>query len=828
MCYWVLTQSGKVLARTTVQHVTQEDVLNDEVKQRLDEFDTAVKARLDDAGFIDQNVMPGALYLDEQELYGRSESEKEYDDYTYGDGTNTPSAAEYGSAMLKQEINDDDDLDDDAYDELLGAKLNVDLGAEGRKRATVKRRKRDEDGNLIGKRNNDYLLDTRQYEIEFEDGTYDVYFANKIVEDIWSQTDEDGHEHRLLKEICDHRADSTAITKAQGTVYSVNGVGTNKRTTRGWELLVEWKDGSTEWVPLRDLKDSDPTMVAGYAVANQIDEEPAFKWWVRTVLRRCGKVKKFKAKYWQTTHKFGVEIPKDVRHAQRLDEESGSTLWMDAIKKEMRKVKVAYKLKDGVTQEDVRSGKVTDMIGYQEITCHLIFDVKMDFTRKARFVAGGHTTEPPASATYASVVSRDSVRLAFLLASLNGMEILSCDVGNAYLNAPCREKIWFKGGPECGEDQGGVMVITRALYGLKSAGASWRAMLLDTLQGPEFGFRPAQADQDVYLRRRSRPNDSDYYEMVLVYVDDILCVSYSPKLFMDKIGKIFELRDTVKAPEVYLGADIEDHQFEDGTRCWALSSKSYVTNAVKVVEGLLHKDGKELRTTQRRGQTPMSVSYKPELEASEVLDADCGSRYLQLIGILRWAVELGRFDIALETAIMSQYSAEPRVGHIEAVYGIFAYLKVNPEAKLVFDPSEPFVELGTFNEDCDWKAFYGDIKEPEPVGAPEPLGQAVTISCFCDANHAGNVITRRSHSGIIIFVQNAPIIWFSKKQNMVEASTFGAELVAMRIARDLISALRIKLRTFGVPLSGPANLYCDNQGVVKNMSVPESTFEQEA
>ena len=81
------------------------------------------------------------------------------------------------------------------------------------------------------------------------------------------------------------------------------------------------------------------------------------------------------------------------------------------------------------------------MTGFQEITCHLIFDVKMDFTRKARFVANGSKTEAPLSITYSSVVSRDSVRLAFLIAALNDLDIMSCDIGNAYLNAPCREKI---------------------------------------------------------------------------------------------------------------------------------------------------------------------------------------------------------------------------------------------------------------------------------------------------------------------------------------------------------------------------------------------------
>jgi hypothetical protein len=107
---------------------------------------------------------------------------------------------------------------------------------------------------------------------------------------------------------------------------------------------------------------------------------------------------------------------------------------------------------------------------------------------------------------------------------------------------------------------------------------------------------------------------------------------------------------------------------------------------------------------------------------------------------------------------------------------------------------------------------------------PFPLGLPVEIACFVDANHAGNVITRRSHTGIIIFVQNAPILWFSKKQNTVESSTFGSELVALRIARDLIAALRIKLQLLGVPLIGPASVLCDNQGVVKNTSIPESTL----
>jgi hypothetical protein len=107
---------------------------------------------------------------------------------------------------------------------------------------------------------------------------------------------------------------------------------------------------------------------------------------------------------------------------------------------------------------------------------------------------------------------------------------------------------------------------------------------------------------------------------------------------------------------------------------------------------------------------------------------------------------------------------------------------------------------------------------------PEPRGRSVTISSFVDANHAGNVITRRSHTGIFLFVQNAPIIWFSKRQNTVEAATFGSEFVALRICKELIVALRYKLRMFGIPIDGPANVFCDNRGVVRNASIPESTL----
>jgi hypothetical protein len=109
---------------------------------------------------------------------------------------------------------------------------------------------------------------------------------------------------------------------------------------------------------------------------------------------------------------------------------------------------------------------------------------------------------------------------------------------------------------------------------------------------------------------------------------------------------------------------------------------------------------------------------------------------------------------------------------------------------------------------------------------PEPVGNPVTVHVFVDANHAGNVVTRRSHTSILLFVQNSPIQWSSKRQNTVETSTFGSEFVALQTARDLIISMRYKLRMFGIPIDGPAQVYCDNQGVVKNTSNPESVLSK--
>ena len=797
MCFWVLKSNGHVLARTTVQHIPELDLQKDDTKQKVQDFDDSIIERLQDQNFLLPTI--DGMYLEDIDV---DDDEDENDHTIY-------------------QAPEQDNYTPDTYDQYLGAELllpNADEMVVGR----VIKRARGQDGNPIGIRNSNPLLDTREYVIEFSDGSTAEYTANVIAENLFSQVDSEGHQYILLKEVIDHHKSTAAIPISDGFFISKNGNRTPKQTTRGWKLLVEWKDGSTDWIPLKDLKESNPVELAEYAVANKLLDEPAFAWWAKSVLRRRNRIiSKVKSRYWKTTHKFGFKLPHSVEEALKIDEETGTDYWRQAIEKEMSKVRIAFERWEDGTVEDARRGN--KLVGYQEIGCHMVFDIKMDgdFTRKARLVAGGHTTDTPSSVTYSSVVSRESVRIAFLIAALNDLDIYAADIGNAYLNAPCREKIWTVAGPEFGTDAGSVMIIKRALYGLKSSGAAWRAMLAQTLM--DLGYVSTKADPDVWIKPQTKPNGFEYYELVLVYVDDILHLSHDTKPTMEALGKLYLLKEEVCGePKRYLGANVGKFQLPNGREVWSMSANDYVKNAVKNLEETLALENTKLKGKADR---PLPLNYRPEIDVSPLLSDELANRYQNLIGVLRWACELGRIDILLEVSWMSSYTTMPRRGHLEAVYSIFAYLKKHERSTLVFDDCIPYVDERAFTP-VDWSDFYPKAAEAIPPNMPEPRGNMVKVSCFVDADHAGNLLTRRSHTGILIFLNNAPISWYSKRQNTVESSTFASELIALRIAVEQIEALRYKLRMFGIPIDGPADIFCDNQSVVKAASTPESTLSK--
>ena len=159
---------------------------------------------------------------------------------------------------------------------------------------------------------------------------------------------------------------------------------------------------------------------------------------------------------------------------------------------------------------------------------------------------------------------------------------------------------------------------------------------------------------------------------------------------------------------------------------------------------------------------------------------------------------------------------------------MFSYLKARHNGVMVFDPSEPAIDMNHFIKE-DWSAApYGECKEELPSNAPEPRGRAFTMRAFVDSDHAGDSVTRRSRTGFLIFLNSAPIYWYSKKQTSVETSSFGSEFIAMKSCCEYIQGLRTKLRMMGIPVEAPAYIFGDNQSVLCNTTMPHSSLKKKS
>jgi hypothetical protein len=138
-------------------------------------------------------------------------------------------------------------------------------------------------------------------------------------------------------------------------------------------------------------------------------------------------VKKRSTRFLKKTHKFGIKVPRSVTEAYALNKKNGNTLWADSIAKEMKNVRIAFKI--------LANGEKVP-IGFQRMRCHMIFNIKMeDLRQKSRLVAGGRMTDAPVTTTFASMVSRKTVRIFLTLAGLNNLQVKVSDIENAYITA---------------------------------------------------------------------------------------------------------------------------------------------------------------------------------------------------------------------------------------------------------------------------------------------------------------------------------------------------------------------------------------------------------
>jgi hypothetical protein len=263
----VLKANGKVVYRSTVRALTPDEMADETMTKEREKFNDAVEKALGDSFKYED-------FSNDPEL----------------ESLGTPSFEPYEDDEGRQpaKLEDDNEADPDTYDQYVGAEVVLPIG-DKMMNAKVRGRKRQSDGTLRGKAHSNPILDTRTYEVEFVDGQRTELAANVIAENMFTQCDSEGNQYLLLAGIVDHRKDNSAVDKRD--MYVKHGSNLQPRkTTMGWSLCVEWKDGSTSWERLADLKESNPVEVADYAVTHGLDAEPAFAWWVPSTLKRRNRI----------------------------------------------------------------------------------------------------------------------------------------------------------------------------------------------------------------------------------------------------------------------------------------------------------------------------------------------------------------------------------------------------------------------------------------------------------------------------------------------------------------------------------------------------------
>jgi hypothetical protein len=233
----------------------------------------------------------------------------------------------------------------------------------------------------------------------------------------------------------------------------------------------------------------------------------------------------------------------------------------------------------------------------------------------------------------------------------------------------------------------------------------------------------------------------------------------------------------------------------------ATPARNYIQNVVPKIESLF---GKELKPIK----TPMSEGYHPGIDDTNMYTGEDSDEYKSIIGCCIWMIVIGRFDIVYATSSMSRFNILPREGRLKVAKRILAYLKTFPKWKIIFDTTYPNHFIYPIENHSNWMEFYYDAEEEISNDLPKSKGQGMIV--HVDTDHAHDLVNRRSIAGILLIFNDTPILWLSKRQKNVETSTYGSELVASRIATELILEVGSMLILLGVDLDGPTLMLGNN------------------
>jgi hypothetical protein len=309
----------------------------------------------------------------------------------------------------------------------------------------------------------------------------------------------------------------------------------------------------------------------------------------------------------------------------------------------------------------------------------------------------------------------------------------------------------------------------------------------------------------------------DVYEYIAVYVDDLTIAAKDPKAITEVLMSKYKFKLKGTGPiSFFLGCDY--FRDNDGILCYA--PRKYIDRMMIAYKQLFNEKPRLTVTS------PLEKGDHPELDTSELLLEDDVQKYQSLIGAMQWAISLGRFDISTAVMTLSGFRVAPRKGHLDRAKRIYWYLAKMRNSAICVRTEEPdFSSIP--DQEFDWtRTVYGNVKEQVPEDIPTPLGRFVTLSHYVDANLFHDMMTGRSVTGILHFLNKTPIDWYSKKQATVETATYGSEFVAARTCTEQVIDLRNTLRYLGVPIREKSYMFGDNKSVVDSSTLPHSKLNK--
>jgi hypothetical protein len=298
LCYWVVTSTGTVLARSTVRAVPVTDLKTD------------VKL-IADIAVMDRNLAKkyGPVgYLDTVENGG--DCDQHWDAKVHREG----------------------EFSEQPEDRLAGVRVHLlrnapHNSATVKPLATVLGRKRDAHGNPVSQV--DGLVTHPVYDVQFDDGNIEQHTINAITTSLYDSVEGDSREWYTFDRIIDHELRES--------------IGDDGVTQQVWWLQVLWEGDKVTWERMADMRHMDMSAVAQYAIEHNIQHHPAFAKWVRYAIKKKDRlIKQVLKRKRHNWYKYGIEVPRSMAEAVAIDKKNNNTLWQDAVKKEMTNVMIAF------------------------------------------------------------------------------------------------------------------------------------------------------------------------------------------------------------------------------------------------------------------------------------------------------------------------------------------------------------------------------------------------------------------------------------------------------------------------------------------------------